>query len=141
MYKKGEPYFEVIIPEREVRFSFACSGGKGGQNVNKVNSKAILEFDIDSSRSLTSEQKEVARTKAKYRTGDGHIIIHCDSSRSQIDNRRMAMDRLNEHLTELLTPQEQRLATKPTRASKIRRVEHKRQRSKQKALRKTRHEY
>lgn len=125
----------ILIPDGEVSFTFARSGGKGGQNVNKVNSKAILDFNIAASRSLTDEQKTFVRAHSSYRTADGHLIIHCDESRSQADNRRIALRRLNDHLTRLLTPREERVPTKPTRASRIKRVESKRRHSEQKRRR------
>lgn len=130
----------IIIPEHEVTFSFARSGGKGGQNVNKVNTKAVLSFDVMQTTRLTDEQKFLVCNRSRYRTTDCHLIIACDETRSQGRNRDLALKRLNDHLSELLTPEVERIATNPTRASQLRRLNEKRQRSSKKEQRRLRHD-
>ena len=133
---------EIHIPKSEVSMSFSRSGGKGGQNVNKVNTKVLLEFNVFASKTLTDEQKKIVSQRSTYRTGNGgHLILQCDETRSQARNREIALTRLNDHLSELLTPEEERIPTKPTKASKVKRVLEKQLRSKKKEHRRVRYDY
>lgn len=140
MSRLGGTIADISIPEREVSFTFARSGGHGGQNVNKVSTKVILEFNVRASYTLTDDQKRIVLERSRYRTADGHLILSCDETRSQARNRELALSRLNHHLSELLAPVKVRKPTKPTFASKVRRAESKKKRSRLKSQRKLRYE-
>ncbi|MFW5856758.1 MAG: alternative ribosome rescue aminoacyl-tRNA hydrolase ArfB, partial [Planctomycetota bacterium] len=89
----------VRIPEREIDWDFAHSGGPGGQNVNKVSSQARLRFDIDASEALGPEEKRRIRAALGNRiTADGVLQIAASESRSQLSNRRIAKERFRELL-------------------------------------------
>lgn len=131
-------YNGVLIPESEVSFSHARSGGPGGQNVNKVNTKAILTFKVPESSTLSPAQIERVLRESNRAKND-EIVIHCSETRSQLQNKERALAILNEHLAEVLKPRIARKPTKPTLASKKRRLEKKRERSEIKRGRSQRH--
>ncbi len=128
----------VRIPEREIDWDFAHSGGPGGQNVNKVSSQARLRFDIDASEALGPEEKRRIRAALGNRiTADGVLQIAASESRSQLSNRRIAKERFRELLAEALRPPKRRKRTRPTRASRQRRLDEKRKTAEKKARRQT----
>ncbi|HZJ74354.1 MAG TPA: alternative ribosome rescue aminoacyl-tRNA hydrolase ArfB [Perlabentimonas sp.] len=121
----------------EFRFSASRSGGAGGQNVNKVNTKVELRFSITESQLLTDNEKELLLKKLKNRiTTEGELIIVSQTERSQLGNRRRCVEKFYALLKESLTPPKKRKPTKPTRASKERRLEKKRYKAIKKELRK-----
>lgn len=124
---------DVSIDSRELRFTFARSGGPGGQNVNKVSTCAALCFDLRGSPSLGAEQKEQIAAAMAGRIGaDGVLRIVSRRFRTQAANRRAALDRLIEVLAAALRPRRPRKASRPTRASNERRLEAKRRRGRRK---------
>ena len=128
---------EPTIPESELTFTFARSGGPGGQNVNKVNTKAILRWDIAASDTLPPAVK--ARFVQRFGnriTEDGELVIASDRFRSQARNKTDCIDRLHAMVLEVLHPPKPRKATRPTKAAKKRRLEGKRQQARKKQLRK-----
>lgn len=126
----------VVIPLAEFRVDYVRSGGPGGQNVNKVASKAQVRWDVAGSPSLPAEVK--ARFLDKYRsrlTTEGELVLSGSRFRDQKRNFEDCLERLREMIRGVLQPPKPRKATKPTKASKRRRVEAKRQRSTTKRLR------
>lgn len=126
----------VVIPASELRLSFARSGGPGGQNVNKVSSKAILHFNVQDSPSLPPGVKErfLKQFPSRITTG-GEIVIHSDEYRDQPKNIQAGYDKLRDMIRSVLAPPKKRRATKPTKGSKLRRLNEKKNRSQVKANR------
>src|SRR5205823_3406982 len=120
----------IKIPDAELRLSFARSTGPGGQNVNKVSSKAILHFDVLTSPSLPPDVRE--RFLSRYRTrvtNAGEVVIHSEEFRDQPRNIQACYDKLRAMVLTGLPPPKKRRPTKPTRGSKVRRLNEKKSRS------------
>jgi ribosome-associated protein len=118
------------IPEAELRLSFARSSGPGGQNVNKVSSKAVLHFDVANSPSLPPDVRQRFLTHFKSRlTTAGEIVIHSDEFRDQPRNIQSGYDKLRAMILSVLRPPKKRRPTKPTKGSKVRRLKEKKARS------------
>jgi ribosome-associated protein len=112
------------IPDDELSWRFTGSGGPGGQHANTSNTKAEVRFDIAGSPTLGPRQKE--RLLAKL----GPVVrVVASDRRSQSQNRDLALERLRAKLADALRVEAPRHDTRPTRASKVRRVETKRKRS------------
>jgi len=121
----------ISIGEDELVETFVLASGPGGQNVNKVSSAVQLRFDVAHSPSLGDEVRARLSLLAGQRlTKDGVIVITARSHRSQERNRADARARLVELIRRAATPPKPRRATKPTRASKERRLDSKIRRSK-----------
>ena len=126
----------IGIDETEIEISFIRSSGPGGQNVNKVSTAAQLRFDLRHSPSLPEAMKARAATLAGTRlTLDGEIVLTATRFRTQAMNRDDAVARLVELLREAAIPPKVRRPTRPTLASKTRRLDGKTQRSGIKRLR------
>jgi ribosome-associated protein len=124
----------IRIPLTEFEWSFARSGGPGGQNVNKVESKAVLRWQVCSSPSLPGDVR--ARFLQKFHTritGDGEIVMSSQRFRDQERNKQDCLEKLTAMLLEAVAVPKVRRPTKPSKASKRRRVEAKRRLSKTKA--------
>jgi ribosome-associated protein len=128
----------IRIPLDEFTWSFARSGGPGGQNVNKVASKAVLRWDFARSPSLPEDVKARFRDRFPSRlTTDGELVLSSELTRDQGRNRDDCLEKLAAMLRAAAARPKIRRATKPTRASKRRRVDAKRRQSVRKAGRRS----
>jgi ribosome-associated protein len=120
---------DIAIDERDLGFDFIRSSGPGGQNVNKVATAVRLRFDVRGSAALPEEVRDRLIPLAGRRLGeDGVLTIHARSRRTQDANRRDAIERLVELIRRACEPPKPRRPTKPTAASRKRRLEAKRRR-------------
>ena len=126
----------IEIPDTDVELAFIRSSGPGGQNVNKVASAVQLRFDLAGTRIMSDAVKtRLRRLAGKRVTEDGSLIIVARESRSQEQNRRAAFERLHDLIAHALVEPKRRVATRPTRASKERRLATKRAAKMQKSRR------
>jgi ribosome-associated protein len=126
----------IQIPLAEFEFSFARSGGPGGQNVNKVNSKAIMHWNVTQSPSLPEGVRQRFLTKYATRlTSEGVLVLSGQKYRDQIKNTEDCLSKLQEMVLSVAVPPTPRRPTKPTFSSKKRRAESKSQASQKKAQR------
>ena len=120
----------LTIPAGELALAFARSGGPGGQNVNKVSSKVELRWNPTTSAALSPDDRTWLLSRLGNRlTTDGTLIVTSTATRDQIKNRDDAFGKLTLIVRSALERPKTRRPTKPTRASKRRRVEDKRHRS------------
>lgn len=128
----------IQIPANEIRVNFARSSGAGGQNVNKTSTKATVRWSISRSHVLTPEEKMRVRTKlANKINNDDEVAVTSEEERSQPQNRILAASRLQILVAKALHVPKYRQPTRPTKASKLKRVESKKMRSRVKAGRRT----
>lgn len=120
----------VTIPATELEWRFSASGGPGGQHANTSNTRAEVVFDIANSPSLS----DMIRARLVAKLGDEATAVSSEQ-RSQYQNRRAALQRLEASLKAAMVVPRRRVATKPTLGSKQRRLEDKRQQSERKANR------
>lgn len=120
-----------VMLEPEIEFSTARSGGPGGQNVNKVNSKVILKFDVFGSRLLSEEQK----AKMLPYSNNGVVIIQAQEDRSQLKNKETAIKKFEALITRAFFVKKKRKATKPSKTSVAKRISEKKRRSEKKQWR------
>lgn len=128
---------DVATLGKEVVFSTSRSSGPGGQNVNKVNTKVTIRWDIANSTVLTPDEKEVLLNKlsAKLST-DQVLIVSSQETRSQVQNKMEVMLKLERIINKAFEKKKKRKATKPTKQAVKRRIESKKQQAEKKQWRK-----
>jgi ribosome-associated protein len=127
---------EISIDEREIEESFVRSSGPGGQNVNKLSTAVQLRFDVRSSPALPNDVAiRLMRLAGKRLTKDGVLVLVAQSHRTQERNRADALERLVALIQEAAVRPVKRVATKPSKAAKERRLEGKKVRSGIKGMR------
>jgi ribosome-associated protein len=120
----------VVLPLSEVRFRYSRSSGPGGQHAQTSETRVEAVFDVESSSALTDSQKRRVVAKA------GPVLrAIAQDERSRLRNRELAIERVVEQLKAALHVERKRVATKPTKAARERRLEQKRRRSRTKRLR------
>lgn len=126
----------VRIPPSMFTFQFVRSSGPGGQNVNKVNTRATLVFDLRASAELTVREQRLIESKLASRIGkNGLLRIVSFRHRTQLANKRAVIHRFYELLADALTPVKARKPSRPTAGSRRRRLADKRARSDLKRMR------
>lgn len=112
------PPLSFSLPEDEFEFSFARSSGPGGQNVNKVNTKVLLRWNLEASPSVSLEFKEWLRNALKNTlTKNGEILFSSDLFRDQKQNKKECVARIQKLFKTILTPEKKRKKSKPSFSS------------------------
>jgi len=124
------------IPESEFIFLASRSSGPGGQNVNKVNTKVEIHFNLRLSSGFSDTEKELIFRKLKNRiNSEGELVVRSQSGRTQLNNRKKALEKLLMLLSEALTQKPERKPTSPSKKSKAERLDEKKKRGKIKKMR------
>jgi len=122
--------------KKELHFTVARSSGSGGQNVNKVNTKVELFFDVNNSKELSEKEKNLVLEKAANKISNEQILhLSHQTERSQLGNKEKVIEKFVRLIKSCVKIEKKRKATKPTKSSKIERVDTKKRRSTIKTLR------
>ena len=127
----------LVIPEDQLRWTFARSSGPGGQNVNKVNSKAVLRWLPPTDFLPPAAWARFRKLADRYFTVEGEVVIASDEYRDQLRNTERSRDKLRVLLLTALVAPKRRVATRPTRSSRLRRLDDKRRSSEKKQSRRS----
>ena len=120
----------IHVPDSEFQWSFVRAGGPGGQNVNKVASKAVLRWNLEGSASLPADVKARLRTQQRKRiTSAGELVLNSQRFRDQDRNRQDCLDKLRDLVRQAALRPKPRRPTKPTRGSRAARLRDKQRRS------------
>lgn len=118
-----------LIPETELEWTFGPSGGPGGQHANRSHTRAEVRFDLVATTALPDALREHMLRRLGKRASSGVVAASADDTRSQIQNRRLAEERLAALLNEAAHRPRRRKPTRPTAAARQRRLDEKRRRS------------
>ena len=120
----------LVIPSNEIKWRFSRSSGPGGQNVNKVESRVQIIFNLEDSKVLNDFQKEILKVKLKNKLVNNKILyLAVQEYRNQLLNRQLALIKFSSIMRDALNkPTKLRKSTKPTKASKRKRIEFKKKR-------------
>lgn len=120
----------MIDITKEISFQTTRSGGKGGQNVNKVETAVIGTFHIEGSSFFSDEQKQLLKEKLSNRiNADGFLLVKSQTHRSQLANKQEVIKKINDLVIKALQKKKPRIATKTSKASKERRLESKKRKA------------
>ena len=129
----------ITIPEHELEITASRSGGPGGQHVNKTNSRISIRWNVKTTTALNELQKERVLEKLQAQlTGEGDIMVHSASARSQQQNKELALARLAETIRKALHVPKKRMKTKVSQGAKEARLENKARHGMSKKMRKVR---
>ncbi len=118
---------------KEISYKTSRSGGSGGQHVNKTETQVEASWNVMQSAVIDEDQRLLLLSKLRNRiTADGNLSVKCQETRSQLDNKQRASQRLEQLVMAALVPQKQRKASKPTRASVEKRIQAKKMASERK---------
>lgn len=128
----------IYVPEHLITAKASRSSGPGGQGVNKTESKIELRINITDAAWLNEEQRHrLIKNLSPMITHDGDLIVRCQETRSQQENYRIALDKLNNIINEAIKPPKLRKPTRATKASKKRKAEQKSKQSRKKQQRRS----
>ena len=119
----------LVIPSKEIKWRFSRSSGPGGQNVNKIESRVEIIFDLEDSKVLNEYQKEILKRNLKNKLVNNSLRLAVQENRNQLLNRQLALMKLSSMIKNALNkPFKLRKSTQPTKASQKKRVEVKKKR-------------
>ena len=120
---------KLVIPSNEIKWRFSRSSGPGGQNVNKIESRVEIIFDLEDSKVLNDYQKEILKRNLKNKLVNNSLRLAVQEHRNQLLNRQLALIKFSSIIKDGLNkPFKFRKSTKPTKASQKKRVEFKKKR-------------
>ena len=120
---------KLVIPSKEIKWRFSRSSGPGGQNVNKIESRVQIIFNLEDSDVLNDYQKEILKVNLKNKLVNNSLCLAVQEHRNQLLNRQLALIKLSSIIRDTLNkPSKLRKSTNPTKASKIKRIEFKKKR-------------
>ena len=128
----------ITIPGCELEIATSRSSGPGGQHVNKTDSRITVRWNIKTTQALNEQQRERVLAKLESRlTSEGELVVHCDSSRSQQQNKQLALEQLAEAILKALLVPKKRMATRISKSVKESRLQSKKLHSGIKKMRST----